>query len=59
MTETEKLLRREIIRLETENEKLKRKLQIAEEMNFKAFREKDALSDYVSALESLRAFNLC
>lgn len=59
MTETEKLLRREIIKLETENEKLKRKLQIAEEMNFKAFREKDALSDYVNALESLRAVSLC
>jgi len=59
MTETEKMLRRELIRLETENERLKRKLQIAETLNYKSFKEKDALSDYIEALEGLRAVRLC
>lgn len=58
MTETEKILRRDVVRLETENERLKRKLQIAEALNYKAFKENDALNDYVQALEELRAVRL-
>lgn len=54
MTETEKMLRREIVRLETENESLKQRLQIAEQLNWKSFRENDAMSQYVQALERLR-----
>lgn len=54
MTETEKMLRREIIRLETENKSLKQRLQIAEKLNWKSFRENEAMSLYVQALERLR-----
>ena len=32
MTETEKMLRREIVRLETENDSLKERLKIAEKL---------------------------
>lgn len=57
MTETEKMLRREIIRLETENKSLKQRLQIAEKLNWKSFRENEAMSLYVQALEGLRTVN--
>ena len=54
MTETEKMLRREISRLESEKEDLLRKLQYAENLNFKAFRENQELSYYIKALEGAK-----
>lgn len=53
-SETEKFLRREIVRLETENESLKERLQIAERLNFKVYEENKHLNQYVKALEALR-----
>lgn len=57
-TETEKMLRREIIRLETERETLKDRLKIADEMNRKLYKENHALNLYVNALERLRAVGI-
>lgn len=52
MTETEKMLKREIDRLLSENELLKRKLQLAENINFQRFRENEELSEYIRNMES-------
>lgn len=53
-SETEKFLRREIVRLETENESLKERLQIAEKLNFKVYEENKFLNRYLAAVEGLR-----
>lgn len=53
-SETEKFLRREIVRLETENESLKERLQIAERLNFKVYEENKFLNRYLVAVEGLR-----
>lgn len=45
-------LEREIIRLESENEDLRRKLQIAETANFRLYRENQDLSYYIRQMES-------
>lgn len=55
MTETEKMLRREIVRLETEKEDLLRRLQYAENLNYKAFRTNQELSYYIKAMEGGRS----
>jgi hypothetical protein len=54
MTETEKILRKRIIQLETENEDLRRRMQMLEDMNFKIYRDNSSLNLYVIALERLR-----
>ena len=51
MTENEKFLQRENIRLEGKVEELQRKLQIAENFNFQMFREKQELSEYIRNME--------
>lgn len=51
MTQTEKMLKREIDRLLSENEMLKRKLQLAENINFQRFRENEELSEYIRNME--------
>ena len=52
MTQTEKMLKREIDRLLSENEMLKRKLQVAENINFQRFRENEELSEYIRNMEN-------
>ena len=52
MTQTEKMLKREIDRLLNENEILKRKLQVAENINFQRFRENEELSEYIRNMEN-------
>lgn len=52
MTQTEKMLKREIDRLLSENEMLKRKLQVAENINFQRFRENEELSEYIRNMET-------
>ena len=54
MTETEKMLRREIVRLETENNSLKERLKIADELNRKIYAENKFLNKYVESMEALR-----
>lgn len=54
MTETEKMLRREIVRLETENNSLKERLKIAEKINWKVCEENKFLNRYLMAIEGLR-----
>lgn len=57
-TEIEKMLRKEILRIESENESLKERLKLADEMNRKIYKENHALNLYVSALERLRAVGI-
>ena len=52
MTQTETMLKREIDRLLSENEMLKRKLQVAENINFQRFRENEELSEYIRNMET-------
>ena len=52
MNQTERILKREILRLENENEILKRKLQLAENINFQRFRENEELSEYIRNMEN-------
>ncbi len=54
----EQMLRKEILRLESENESLRERLKLADEMNRKVFKENHALYLYVSALERLRAVGI-
>lgn len=51
MTENEKFLQRENVRLEGKIEELQRKLQIAENFNYQMFREKQELSEYIRNME--------
>lgn len=51
MKEIERMLRREIIVLEAQNEELRRKLQIAENMNFDLYRKNQDLSYYIRNME--------
>ena len=51
MKEIERMLRREIIVLEAKNEELRRKLQIAENMNFDLYRKNQDLSYYIRNME--------
>lgn len=50
-TEKEKTLTKEVMRLDSENEELKRKLKIAEEFNFKYYRQNQELSYYIRQME--------
>lgn len=54
MTETEKMLRREIVRLESEKFELLKKLQRAEELNFKIYQDYKELREKVKEMERLR-----
>lgn len=51
MSEVEKRMSREIMRLESEKELLLKKLQIAEDMNFKQYQELMHLSYKVRMME--------
>ena len=57
MTETEKILRREIIRLEAKVEDLTRHLQRAEEFNFKTYTENRELSAKLKEYDKLRTWD--
>ena len=57
MTESEKMLHREIIRLETKVEDLTRDLQRAEEFNFKTYTENRELSSKLKEYDKLRAWD--
>lgn len=57
MTETEKMLHREIIRLETKVEDLTRDLQRAEELNFKTYTENRELSAKLKEYDKLRTWD--
>lgn len=57
MIQQEKILRRQIIMLESEIESLRHRLQLAEELNWKAYKENQNLTLYVRAMEKLR--NAC
>jgi primosomal protein N'' len=50
-TETEKILEREIDRLETQVEDLKRKIKIANDFNHKYFKENEDLRFYIRQME--------
>ena len=54
MTETEAKLRREILRLESEKFELLKKLQRAEELNFKIYQDYKELREKVKEMERLR-----
>lgn len=54
MSQQEKILRRQIIMLESEIESLRHRLQLAEELNWKAYKENQNLTLYVRAMEKLR-----
>lgn len=51
LSDSEKRLRSEVIRLESEIEDLRRKLQIAETVNFKLYRQTQDLSYYIRNME--------
>jgi hypothetical protein len=53
MTETEKRLRREIVRLEAEKEELIRRLQKCETLNYQRFEEIKSLNYYIRAMEAI------
>lgn len=53
MTENERILRKELLRLDTENKELKRRLQIANEKNYKLYRDNLDLSYYIRQMESI------
>ncbi len=57
MTEAEKMLHREIIRLEAKVEDLTRDLQRAEEFNFKTYTENRELSAKVKEYDKLRTWD--
>ncbi len=51
MTETEKQLSREIVRLEMVNDELKRKVKAANDANFKLYQQVMELSYYIRNME--------
>ena len=54
MSETEKILRKEITRLEAEKEDMLRRYQLLENINYKQYRELQELSFYIKAMEGAR-----
>ena len=56
MTETEKMLKREILRLESEKDQLLKILQWEEEQNFKRFEEIMQLNRHIRELERISKF---
>lgn len=54
MTQEERKLRNKINELEIRVDKLLKRLQIAEDLNFQLFEKNTRMSDYVRALEDLQ-----
>ena len=54
MSETEKILRKEISRLEAEKEDMLRRYQLLENINYKQYREIQNLNFYIKAMEGSR-----
>lgn len=54
LTETEKMLRKEISRLEAEKEDMLRRYQLLENINYKQYREIQNLNFYIKAMEGAR-----
>lgn len=54
MTQEERKLRNKINELEVRVDKLLKRLQIAEDLNFQLFEKNTQMSDYVRALEDLQ-----
>lgn len=55
MTETEKLLRKELMKYELQNEELKRKLKVANDANYALYRQTQELSWYIQQMEKCGA----
>lgn len=55
MSETEKILRREISRLEAEKEDMLRRYQLLENINYKQYRQIQELNFYIKAMEGSKA----
>lgn len=51
MTETEKMLRKELMKYELQNEELKRKLKVANEANYAFYQLTQELSYYIRQME--------
>lgn len=51
MTETEKILRKELMKYELQNEELKRKLKVANEANYALYQLAQELSYYIQQME--------
>ena len=51
MTETEKILRKEIMKLELQVEDLKRKVKVANDANYALYRQTQELSWYIQQME--------
>lgn len=54
MTQEERKLRNKINELEVREDKLLKRLQIAEDLNFQLFERNTKMSEYVRALEDLQ-----
>ena len=51
MTETEKILRKELMKYELQNEELKRKLKVANDANYALYLQNQDLSHYIKQME--------
>lgn len=51
MTETEKTLRKELMKIELQNEDLKRKLKVANDANYTLYQQTQELSWYIRQME--------
>lgn len=52
MTETEKMLRKEIIKYELQVEDLKRKIKVANDANYAFYQQNQELSHYIKQMEN-------
>ena len=53
MTETEKMLRKEIMKLELQVEDLKRKVKVANDANYALYLQNQDLSHYIKQMENV------
>ena len=53
MTETEKILRKELMKYELQNEDLKRKLKVANDANYALYLQNQDLSHYIKQMENV------
>ena len=53
MTETEKILRKEIMKLELQVEDLKRKVKVANDANYAFYLKNQDLSQYIKQMENV------
>ncbi len=53
MTETEKILRKELMKYELQNEELKRKLKVANDANYALYLQNQDLSHYIKQMENV------